>query len=85
MGLTCTVIVGEESVAVEAKLVWAADTVMAAGLMTWLDSVAMVPSVVMGVTREALELSAVPPAKEEDTVPVTVPRVVTPGGIENWK
>lgn len=81
MGLTCTVIVGEESVAVETKLVWAADTVMAAGLMTWLDSVEMVPSVVMGVTREALELSAVP----VDTVPVTVPRVVTPGGIENWK
>lgn len=58
---------------------------MAAGLMTWLDSVAMVPSVVMGVTREALELSAVPPAKVVDIVPVTVPRVVTPGEIEKWK
>lgn len=51
---------------------------MAAGLMTWLDRVAMVPSVVMGVTREALELSTVLPAKLEETVPVTVPRVVTP-------
>lgn len=77
LALTCTVIVGEERLAVEARLVWAADTVMAAGLMTWLDSVAMVPSVVMGVTREALELSAAPPVV--DTVPVTVPRVVTPG------
>lgn len=51
---------------------------MAEGLMTWLDKVAMVPSVVMGVTREALELSTVPLARLEDTVPVTVPRVVTP-------
>lgn len=51
---------------------------MAEGLMTWLDKVAMVPSVVMGVTREALELSTVPPARLLDTVPVTVPRVVTP-------
>lgn len=64
----------------EVRLVWAADTVMAVGLMTWLDSVATVPSVVIGVTREALELSTVPPAKLVDTVPVTVPRVVTPGG-----
>lgn len=52
---------------------------MADGLMTWLDRVAMVPSVVMGVTREALDVSTVPPAKLLDTVPVTVPRVVTPG------
>lgn len=52
---------------------------MEVGLMTWLDRVAMVPSVVMGVAREALELSTVPPAKLEETVPVTVPRVVTPG------
>lgn len=53
---------------------------MAEGLMTWLDKVAMVPSVVMGVTREALELSTVPPARLVETVPVTVPRVVTPTG-----
>lgn len=52
---------------------------MAVGLITWLDSVAMFPSVVMGVTKEALELSAVAPAKLVDTVPVTVPSVVTPG------
>lgn len=52
---------------------------MEVGLMTWLDRVAMVPSVVMGVTREAVELSTVPPAKLVETVPVTVPRVVTPG------
>lgn len=52
---------------------------MADGLMTWLDRVAMVPRVVMGVTREALELSTVPPARLVETVPVTVPRVVTPG------
>lgn len=51
---------------------------MDAGLMTWLDRVAMVPSVVMGVTREALELSAAAPARLEETVPVTVPKVVTP-------
>lgn len=43
----------------------------------------MVPSVVMGVTREALELSAAPPANAVDTVPVTVPRVVTPGRNKN--
>lgn len=53
---------------------------MADGLMTWLDNVAMVPSVVMGVTREALEVSTVPPARLVETVPVTVPRVVTPTG-----
>lgn len=51
---------------------------MAAGLMTWLDRVAMVPSVVMGVTKEAVEVSTVAPARLEETVPVTVPRVVTP-------
>ena len=80
LGLTCTVIVEEGSVEVEVRLVWAADTVMAEGLMTWLDSVATVASVVMGVTREALELSTVLPARLVDTVPVTVPRVVTPEG-----
>lgn len=51
---------------------------MAVGFMTWLDRVAMVPSVVIGVTREALELSTVPPDRLVETVPVTVPRVVTP-------
>lgn len=75
---TCTVMVEEGSVEAEVRLVWAADTVMAEGLMTWLDRVAMVPSVVMGVTREALELSTVPPVRLVDAVPVTVPRVVTP-------
>lgn len=47
----------------------------------------MVPSVVMGVTREAFEVSTVPPARLEETVPVTVPRVVTPTGnsIERFK
>lgn len=62
----------------EVRLVWAADTVIADGVMTWLDKVAMVPSVVMGVTREALEVSTVFPARLVETVPVTVPRVVTP-------
>lgn len=62
----------------DVRLVWAADTVIAEGLMTWLDRVAMVPSVVMGVTREALELSTVFPARLVETVPVTVPSVVTP-------
>lgn len=38
------------------KVVCAAETVMAAGLMTWLESVAMVPKVVMGVARDALVL-----------------------------
>lgn len=46
--------------------------------MTWLDKVAMVPNVVMGVTREALDVSTVVPARLVETVPVTVPRVVTP-------
>lgn len=62
----------------DVRLVWAADTVIADGLMTWLDKVAMVPSVVMGVTKEALELSTVFPARLVETVPVTVPSVVTP-------
>lgn len=66
------------SVDADVRLVWAADTVIADGLMTWLDKVAMVPSVVMGVTREALELSTVFPARLVETVPVTVPSVVTP-------
>lgn len=46
--------------------------------MTWLDKVAIVPNVVMGVTREALDVSTVVPARLVETVPVTVPRVVTP-------
>lgn len=58
--------------------VWAADTVIAAGLITWLDSVAMVPRVVMGVARLALALATLPPAKLDEIVPVTVPRVVIP-------
>lgn len=70
--------VEEGSVEAEVRLVCAVDTVIADGLMTWLDRVAMVPSVVMGVTRDALELSTVPPARLVETVPVTVPRVVTP-------
>lgn len=74
--------VEEGSVEAEVRLVCAVDTVMADGLMTWLDKVAIVPSVVMGVTREALELSTVPPGRLEETVPVTVPRVVTPNRTE---
>lgn len=70
--------VEEGSVDADVRLVWAADTVIADGVMTWLDKVAMVPSVVMGVTREALELSTVFPARLVETVPLTVPRVVTP-------
>lgn len=72
--------VDEGSEEAEVKLVWAADTVMADGLITWLDRVAMVPRVVIGVTKEALEVSTVAPARLVETVPVTVPRVVTPGG-----
>lgn len=57
--------------------------------MTWLDKVAIVPSVVIGVTREAFELSTVPPARLLETEPVTVPRVVTPArkisGIKNQR
>lgn len=48
--------------------------------MTWLARVAIVPRVVMGVARVALALAKLPPAKLDETVPVTVPRVVTP-----WK
>lgn len=39
----------------------------------------MVPRVVIGVARVALvALAMLPPAKLVETVPVTVPRVVTP-------
>lgn len=62
----------------EVRLVCAGETVIEEGLTTWLDSVAMVARVVAGVTREALALATPPPARLDDTVPVTVPRVVTP-------
>lgn len=42
----------------------------------------MVPNVVMGVASEALVLWPPAPARLVETVPVTVPRVVTPGGGE---
>lgn len=61
----------------EVRLVCAPETVEE-GLTTWLDRVAMVARVVAGVTREALALATPPPARVDDTVPVTVPRVVTP-------
>lgn len=64
------------------SVVCAADTVMAVGLITWLERVAMVPKVVMGVAREALVLWPPAPARLVETVPVTVPRVVTPKGGE---
>lgn len=38
----------------------------------------MEASVVTGVTRLALPLATLAPATLDDTVPVTVPRVVTP-------
>jgi hypothetical protein len=69
-----------ERVVAVVRLVWAADTVMAVGLITWLDRVAMVPRVVIGVAREALALATMLPARLEEAVPVTVPRVVTPRG-----
>lgn len=78
--LTCMVMVGVPSPPAAVMVVWAAETVMAAGLRTWLESVAMVPSVVMGVASEALVLWPPAPARLVDTVPVTVPSVVTPGG-----
>lgn len=62
----------------EVRLVCAGETVMEEGLTTWLDRVAMVAIVVAGVTREALALATPPLARLVDTVPVTVPRVVTP-------
>lgn len=76
--LTCIVIVGVVSPPAAVSVVCAADTVMAVGLMTWLERVAMVPKVVIGVAREALVLWAPAPARLVETVPVTVPRVVTP-------
>lgn len=60
------------------RFVCAADTVIAAGLITWLERVAMVPKVVMGVARLALAVTTLPPARLVEIVPVTVPRVVTP-------
>lgn len=78
--LTCIVIVGVVSPPAAVSVVCAADTVMAVGLITWLERVAMVPKVVIGVAREALVLWAPAPARLVETVPVTVPRVVTPNG-----
>lgn len=63
---------------VVARLVCAADTVIAAGLITWLDKVAMEARVVTGVARLAFVLATLPPTALVDTVPLTVPRVVTP-------
>lgn len=74
------VMVGVVSPAAAVSVVCAADTVMAVGLITWLERVAMVPNVVMGVASEALVLWPPAPARLVETVPVTVPRVVTPGG-----
>lgn len=79
---TCMVMVGVVSPAAAVSVVCAADTVMAVGLITWLERVAMVPNVVMGVASEALVLWPPAPARLVETVPVTVPRVVTPGGGE---
>lgn len=76
------VMVGVGSGEADVRLVWAADTVMAAGLMIWLDNVAMDPRVVMGVASEAFALTKLPPARLLDTVPVTVPSVVTPEGTQ---
>jgi len=70
---TCTVTVAVAGVC-------AAETVMAAGLRTWLESVAMAPNVVMGVASEAEAPCAPAPARLVDTVPVTAPSVVTPAG-----
>ena len=77
---TCMVMVGVVSPPAAVSVVCAADTVMAVGLITWLERVAMVPNVVMGVAREALVLWPPAPARLVETVPVTVPRVVTPKG-----
>lgn len=74
----CIVIVGVVSPPAAVSVVCAADTVIAVGLITWLESVAMVPKVVIGVAREALVLCAPAPARLVETVPVTVPSVVTP-------
>lgn len=79
---TCMVMVGVVRPLAAVSVVCAADTVMAVGLITWLDRVAMVPNVVMGVAREALVLWPPAPARLVETVPVTVPRVVTPEGRE---
>lgn len=79
---TCMVMVGVVSPLAAVSVVCAADTVMAVGLITWLERVAMVPNVVMGVAREALVLWPPAPARLVETVPVTVPRVVTPEGGE---
>lgn len=79
---TCMVMVGVVSPPAAVSVVCAADTVMAVGLITWLERVAMVPKVVMGVAREALVLWPPAPARLVDTVPVTVPSVVTPAGGE---
>lgn len=71
-------IVGVVSPPAAVSVVCAADTVIAVGLITWLESVAIVPKVVIGVAREALVLCAPAPARLVETVPVTVPSVVTP-------
>lgn len=65
-----------------AWLVCAADTVIAAGLITWLDKVGTLARVVTGVARVAFVLATLPPTPLVDTVPVTVPKVVTPSFIQ---
>lgn len=60
------------------KVVWADDTVVAVGVITWLEREAMVPKVVIGVGREALMPLPPAPARLVETVLVTVPNVVTP-------
>lgn len=74
---TCIVIVGVLIPEAAVREVCAADIVMAPGLITWLERVAMVPKVFIGVAREAV-LCTPAPARLVETVPVTVPRVVIP-------
>lgn len=51
---------------------------MAVRLITWLDGMAMVPQVVMGMAREALGPVATALARLVGMVSVTLLRVVTP-------
>lgn len=82
---TCMVMVGVVSPLAAVSVVCAADTVMAVGLITWLERVAIVPKVVIGVAREALVLWPPAPARLVETVPVTVPNVVTPKSREGGR
>lgn len=72
------VVVGVVSSPALVSVICAANIVMAMGLITWLQEMAIVPKVVMGLAREALVLWPTVLARLGGMVPVTLLRVVKP-------